>query len=251
MQYYSNKAKPGNKASQGHFLVKRSQRYSRSRLKTRLLRLCHLRNTNTVSWWRFVPCSPTRLLGLIIRLSWSHSFLIIQLDGGCTVSTGAQQQQFGGDHDSSDALMQLTSNVQVQKTKKIYLKYEKIWKKYGIFGHPGKELTTPRARIAAGSVFLICCRGTLIYVGLDHGQSCSIRTILFTQVEPIVYMNFRVEPLGWRDHKTPQQSNSWPFVKNKTIHSISLVEFWSEIVSLRSYVVICSSKNQIRISIYQ
>ena len=137
------------------------------------------------------------------------------------------------------------------ENKKIYLKYEKIWKKYGIFGHPGKELTTPRARIAAGSVCLICCRGTLIYVGLDHGQSCSIRTILFTQVEPIVYMKLRVEPLGWRDHKTPQQSNSWPFVKNKTIHSISLVEFWSEIVSLRSYVVICSSKNQIRISIYQ
>ena len=61
---------------------------------------------------------PNPSLGLIIRLSWSHSFLIIQLDGGCTVSTGAQQQQFGGDHDSSDALMQLKSNVQVQKTKK-------------------------------------------------------------------------------------------------------------------------------------
>ena len=31
----------------------------------------------------------------------------------------------------------------IGKTKKIYFKYEKNMKKYGIFVHPGKELTTP------------------------------------------------------------------------------------------------------------
>jgi hypothetical protein len=76
MLFKQGKARKVTRPLKANLLVKSSQRCSRSRLKTRLLRLCHLRNINTVAWWRFVPCSPTRLLGLIIRLSWSHSFLI-------------------------------------------------------------------------------------------------------------------------------------------------------------------------------
>jgi hypothetical protein len=43
-----------------------------------------------VAWWRFVQCSPTFLLGLILRLRWPHSFLIHSMVAA--VATAAQQR---------------------------------------------------------------------------------------------------------------------------------------------------------------
>ena len=76
------------------------------------------------------------------------------------------------------------SHLRYRENQKIYFKYEKNMKKYGIFVHPGKELTTPRHLLSSLHVMLrtTSSLGCLYSNGIFHPTLVTFNSFSFTKI---------------------------------------------------------------------